>query len=190
MKISLDKTEIKIIESTLKALVENNNPTTIKIAKTAGVSEVTIFRKFKSKKNLLEVTKDYYLNFVLTEIDQVFKYEENKKFDDLLKEIWWNILNFFETNINIFKVAIKDAFSAKIIEIVSKKILEKLTNLFQNAIANKKIRKINPQIAALNIYSMIFQPILLWRVYGAEPIDNLEEKLDGFLDILFNGIKY
>lgn len=193
MNSTYDKTERKIIEATLKTLNENGlaSTTSLKIAENAGVSEVTVFRRFQSKENLLKITKDYYLDYVLKEIDSAFTYDDEVDFELLLKEIWWNILNFFEDNLNIFKVAIEGTFSRKdneMIKRVSDKILAKLIVLFENGMKSGKIRKINPKVAALNVYSVIFQSIILWRIYGGEPIDNIDEILDDFLDIFFKGL--
>lgn len=194
MDSSYDKTEKRIIEATLKTLYENGSaPTTSrKIAENAGLSEVTIFRRFKSKDNLLKITKQYYIDYVLEEINNIFKYDNTKNFRDLLKEMGFEILNFFKTNLIIIKVAMEDVFSKennKIIEIISDKIIENLVEIFENAIKNNKIREINTKIAAFNIYSVIFQSIILKSIYGGEEIVDIDKKLDSFLDIFFNGIK-
>ena len=51
MEVPIDKTSQKIMNATIKLLEKHGitETTTAKIAKTAGVSEVTIFRKFKNK---------------------------------------------------------------------------------------------------------------------------------------------
>ena len=85
----------------------------------------------------------------------------------------------------------EDVFSKEdnqIIEIVSEKILKNLVEIFENAIKNNKIREINTKVAAFNVYSVIFQSIILGRIYGEEEIIDIDEKLDSFLDIFFRGI--
>jgi len=61
----------KIINATFNILQKEGiqKATTKKIAAEAGVIEVTIFRNFKNKKNLIEITKDHY--------EGVFKYNIN-----------------------------------------------------------------------------------------------------------------
>ena len=53
-------TDEKIINATFEILQEEGlaKATTKKIAAKAGVNEVTIFRNFKNKKNLIETTKE------------------------------------------------------------------------------------------------------------------------------------
>ncbi len=43
-----------------------------KIAKKAEVSEVTVFRKFKSKDDLLKIAKIYYSDYFLEKIKDIF----------------------------------------------------------------------------------------------------------------------
>ncbi|MDO5849255.1 MAG: TetR/AcrR family transcriptional regulator [Methanobrevibacter sp.] len=188
-----DKTEKRIIEATLQTLLENglSSTTTVKIAKNADLNEVTIFRRFKSKANLLKETKNYYLNFALNEIGNVFKYDENKDFDVLLNEIFIDIINFFENNMDIIQVAIDVNFTlgnTHIVDAVTNKIIDNLTKIFENAMKSKKIRKVNPKMAAFNIYSIIFQTFIHWRIYGGEQIPNLDKQIADFLDMFLNGI--
>ncbi len=193
MEVDLDKTSKKIVEATIKLLEKEGvtGTTTIKIAKSAGVSEVTIFRKFKNKENLLKTTKQYYLNYFLEEIDNVFRYDENKKISELLKDIWWNILDFLDNNINIIQISVEDRRNTedtRIVTEISDKIINNLTEIFQKSIEKGEIRDINPTVAALNVYSMIFQSLLLWKFFGKEPVEDLNTYLNDFLNIFLNGI--
>lgn len=74
MEIELDKTEQKIVDATIFLLDKEgmNGTTTKKIAKKAEVSEVTVFRKFKSKDNLLKIAKIYYSDYFLEKISDIF----------------------------------------------------------------------------------------------------------------------
>lgn len=193
MGVTIDKTSKKIIDATIKLLEKHGitQTTTIKIAKTAGVSEVTIFRKFKNKENLLKTTKEYYLNYFLQQIDNIFQYDENKELSELLKDIWWNIVDFLDKNNNIIQISIKEKpkkEDTQLITDISEKIINNLTIIFQKKIEKKEIRKINTKVAALNIYSMIFQSLLLWKFFGKEPVEDLNTYLNDFLNIFLNGI--
>lgn len=58
-----NSTDEKIIRATFGILQKEGfaKATTKKIAAEAGVNEVTVFRKFQNKNNLVEITKEYYL---------------------------------------------------------------------------------------------------------------------------------
>ena len=60
MLFERENTEEKIIRATFNIVQKEGvqKATTKKIAAEAGVNEVTIFRKFENKKNLIESTKD------------------------------------------------------------------------------------------------------------------------------------
>ena len=63
MNIQTESTEDKIISATFRLIRKDgiDKVTTKKIAAEAGVNEVTIFRKFNNKQNLVEITKDHYM---------------------------------------------------------------------------------------------------------------------------------
>ena len=68
MLFERENTEEKIITATFNIVQKEGvqKATTKKIAAEAGVNEVTIFRKFENKKNLIEATKDYYMAKLLS----------------------------------------------------------------------------------------------------------------------------
>ena len=54
---------------------------------------------------------------------------------------------------------------SQVITEISKKIINNLNIIFQKKNRKKEIRKINTKVAALIIYSMIFQSVLLWKFF-------------------------
>jgi AcrR family transcriptional regulator len=71
----MDETEQKILDAALSVLVSRGYEgiTTRRIAEAAGVNEVTLFRKFQSKENILREVTIRNLNSALTTIDSMFK---------------------------------------------------------------------------------------------------------------------
>ena len=67
-------TDEKIIKATFGILQREGfaKATTKKIASEAGVNEVTIFRNFKNKNNLVETTKNYYLQLLISKLEEIF----------------------------------------------------------------------------------------------------------------------
>jgi len=70
MKLEIDNTSEKIIKASLIVLKKEGftKATTKKIAAEAGVNEITIFRKFENKKNLIDATKEYHLKNIILAI--------------------------------------------------------------------------------------------------------------------------
>lgn len=194
MEIELDKTEQKIIDATIFLLDKEgmNGTTTKKIAKKAEVSEVTVFRKFKSKDNLLKIAKIYYSDYFLEKISDIFTNYEDTDLESLLKNTWWKLVNFLDNNLDIIKIALDELMSSpeeeKIFSKFSDEVLKNLTNIFQEQIDKGKIRKINPSAAALTVFSVIVEGIIFWKFESKVSNDDTNKYLDDFLDIFINGI--
>ena len=79
MDLELDSTSEKIVSATFKLLQKDGSEkaTTKKIAAEAGVNEVTIFRKFENKKNLIEITKQYYLQVLINTLEEIFVFDDS-----------------------------------------------------------------------------------------------------------------
>ncbi|MDP3484393.1 MAG: helix-turn-helix domain-containing protein, partial [Methanobacteriaceae archaeon] len=71
----MDNTEDRILDATIKLLDEVgwDGATTKKIAAEAGVNEVTLFRKFKTKNLLLEAAKNRGAINFLEELEELLK---------------------------------------------------------------------------------------------------------------------
>lgn len=194
MEIELDKTEQKIVDATIFLLDKEgmNGTTTKKIAKKAEVSEVTVFRKFKSKDNLLKIAKIYYSDYFLEKISDIFINYEDTDLESLLKHIWGKLVNFLDNNLDIIKIALDELMSnpeeEKIFSKFSDEVLKILTNIFQEQIDKGKIRKINPSAAALTVFSVIVEGIIFWKFESKVSNDDTNKYLDDFLDIFINGI--
>ncbi|WP_278823637.1 TetR/AcrR family transcriptional regulator [Methanobrevibacter smithii] len=194
MEIELDKTEQKIVDATIFLLDKEgmNGTTTKKIAKKAEVSEVTVFRKFKSKDNLLKIAKIYYSDYFLEKISDIFTNYEDTDLESLLKNTWWKLVNFLDNNLDIIKIALDELMSSpeeeKIFSKFSDEVLKNLTNIFQEQIDKGKIRKINPSAAALTVFSVIVEGIIFWKFESKVSNDDTNKYLDDFLDIFINGI--
>ena len=194
MEIELDKTEQKIVDATIFLLDKEgmNGTTTKKIAKKAEVSEVTVFRKFKSKDNLLKIAKIYYSDYFLEKISDIFTNYEDTDLESLLKNRWWKLVNFLDNNLDIIKIALDELMSSpeeeKMFSKFSDEVLKNLTNIFQEQIDKGKIRKINPSAAALTVFSVIVEGIIFWKFESKVSNDDINKYLDDFLDIFINGI--
>lgn len=194
MEIELDKTEQKIVDATIFLLDKEgmNCTTTKKIAKKAEVSEVTVFRKFKSKDNLLKIAKIYYSDYFLEKISDIFTNYEDTDLESLLKHIWGKLVNFLDNNLDIIKIALDELMSnpeeEKIFSKFSDEVLKNLTNIFQEQIDKGKIRKINPSAAALTVFSVIVEGIIFWKFESKVSNDDTNKYLDDFLDIFIKGI--
>ena len=72
---------------------------------------------------------------------------------------------------------------------INETVTNKLTEFFTIKIKQNEIKNINPEILSLSIFSIIFEAMLLWKVYGKTPKYSIHKYSEDFLDIILNGIK-
>ena len=195
MKIELDNTEEKIVRATFDIIQKEgvSKATTKRIAAEAGINEVTVFRKFTNKQNLVEITKDYHFQILIDKLDKIFDFREDEETEEYLRNNFIELANLPEAEFSIIKVALEDvrAVSDKklLIAQITDTILDKFEEFFTLQIDEGRIRKVNPRVLGTLCYSITFQSLVLWKIYS----ENVEK--DGidysteFLDILYNGIR-
>jgi len=194
MEIKNESTEDKIINASFRVLEKNgiSGTTTRKIANEAGVSEVTLFRKFKSKKSLLNTAKKEYTFYLLEKLDEIFDFDEDISLEDYLKSVFDDLITLSDNELSILKIGLEEIrgmpFEDKVLSKVADKVISRLSEFFKLQIKKGNIRNVNPDILALNIYSVLFESIVLWKIYGKKPNNSISQYSLDFLDILLNGI--
>ena len=195
MLFEKENTEEKIITATFNIVQREGvqKATTKKIAAEAGVNEVTIFRKFENKKNLIEDTKDYYMKKLLSRLEETFDYDEDESIEDYLKHCFHGILDFSQEDISIIRVAmqeIKGETDKKLlISHITDTIINKMGEFFKLQLEKVVIKNVNSKAISVMCFSIIFQSTILWQIYGNNADIDSDIFADDYLDIIFNGIK-
>ena len=190
----MQDTEDKILDATIKLLDKDGwkGATTKRIASEAGVNEITLFRKFHNKEQLLKAAKKRSANKFLDELELLFKIEDNGDIKTYLMTIWKNASKMIGKQINLIRISMEEVrgipFEEKVLPKISKMIIEHLVNYFQKKIDKGLIRSIDPEVAALNIFSIVFQMEIVWKIYDQKPPLNYESVMENFLEIFLNGI--
>ena len=190
-----NSTDEKIIQATFGILQKEgfSKATTKKIAAEAGVNEVTIFRKFQNKQNLVEITKEYYLERFLEKLEVIFDYNDEDEIEDYLHSNFVGLLDLSEDDFSIIKIAMEEVRDIpekkQLISRITSIIIDKLEEFFILQIEKEKIRAIDSRVVAGMCFSITFQSIILWKVYDKQPSVETEKYAKNFLDILYNGIK-
>ncbi len=191
----LNSTDIKIIEATFGILQKEGftKATTKKIAAEAGVNEVTIFRNFKNKNNLVEITKEYYLELYLQKMEEIFDYDEDDEIEDYLHSNFVGLLHLSDNDFSIIKVAMEEVRDTperkQLISRITNVVIGKLEDFFKSQIEKGKVRAIDSRVLAGMCFSITFQSIILWKIYDKKPSVETDQYAKNFLDILYNGIK-
>ena len=185
----------KIVDATFEILRKEGveKATTKRIASAAGVNEVTIFRKFKNKNNLIEITKQYYMNILLSKLEDIFSFKGDEEIDEYLNSNFMGFLNLPEENLSIIKIAMEEVrdISGKklIISTITNTIIGKLEEYFKLQKEKGNIRDIDTRVLSVMCFSMTFQSIVLWKVYDNTTKVEAIEFGKNYLDMLLNGIK-
>ena len=142
-----NSTDKKIIKATFDILQKEGvtKTTTKKIAAEAGVNEVTIFRKFQNKKNLVEITKECYLQRYLDKMEEIFDFDEDFEIEDYLQSNFIGILNLPDEDSSIVRLALEEVRDTperkQLISRITGVIMGKLEEFFQSQIEKGKISK-------------------------------------------------
>ncbi|WP_405290952.1 TetR/AcrR family transcriptional regulator [Methanobrevibacter sp.] len=195
MNMEFNSTDEKIITATFGILQKEGviKATTKRIAAEAGVNEVTIFRKFQNKNNLIEVTKEYYTELFLKKLVQIFDYNEDDTIEEYLHNNFMGLLDLSDEDFSIIKVAIEEVRNIPEKKILMSRItttvIDKLEEFFIFQIDKEVIREVDSRVLAGMCFSITFQSIILWKIYNKEPSVETTYYAKNFLDILYNGIK-
>lgn len=187
-------TDKKIIEATFGILQREGfaKATTKKIASEAGVNEVTIFRNFTNKNNLVELTKDYYLQLLIGKLEEIFEFEEDEDIEEYLKISFFGILSLSEEDLSIIRVAMEevreDPEKDILISEITDVILNKLEEFFKLKIEKGIIREVNPKSLAIMCFGMLFQSVILWKIYNKDLEFETNYYADDLINIMFEGI--
>ena len=190
MLFERENTEEKIITATFNIV---QKATTKKIAAEAGVNEVTIFRKFENKRNLIEATKDYYMAKLLSQLEETFDFDEDDSIEEYLKRSFHGILDFSQEYINIIRVAMQEIKGTSdkklLISQITDTIINKMEEFIKLQLEKGTIKNVNSKALSLMCFSIIFQSTILWQIYGNNADIDSDYFADDYLDIIFNGIK-
>ena len=190
-----NSTDEKIIKATFGILQKEGvtKATTKKIAAEAGVNEVTIFRNFQNKNNLIEVTKEFYLGKFLKKLEEIFDFNDDDEIEEYLQSNFIGLLNIPENDFSIVKVAMEEVRDIpgrkQLISRISATVIDKLEEFFKFQIEKGEIRSVDARVLAGMSFSITFQSVILWNVYDLEPSVETDKYAKNFLDIFYNGIK-
>ena len=195
MNIQTESTEDKIISATFRLIRKDgiDKVTTKKIAAEAGVNEVTIFRKFNNKQNLVDITKDHYMELFLNKMEEIFSFDEDISIEQYLKDNFFGLLNLSDEEFSVLKVAMEEggeiSDGKRLISQINDVILDNIEEFFKLQIQKGEIKDINPRALSIMCFGVTFQSIVLWKVYNKTPSVETEQYFQEYLNIIFNGIK-
>ncbi|SHH22801.1 TetR/AcrR family transcriptional regulator [Tepidibacter thalassicus] len=196
-------TQEKIFNAALKVFSEKgfSGATTSEISKEAGVAEGTIFRYYKTKKDILRgVMLEYVERFEefanLESLKKIIRENKDKSIEEILKIILLDRYKVFEKNYNIMKVIHYEMqFHEDIKSMYIEKIREKEYQMSNYIFKQIKINKEEYKNIDYKLISRIFRGMMFGVFFQRrsemekDNIIPIEKEIDVMIDVFFNGIK-
>jgi AcrR family transcriptional regulator len=135
--VEMDKVEERILDSAMKVFSIDGykGATTIKIASEANVNEITIFRKFNSKENLLKMVIEKNNLETLEKLDSILCREKNVDTEICVKTLGINLKKLLDDRMDfIIMLMIEGRKRPELNQLYClfrKKMLEHLRDYFQ-----------------------------------------------------------
>ncbi|MCZ7392537.1 MAG: TetR/AcrR family transcriptional regulator [Candidatus Methanoperedens sp.] len=196
----MDETEQKILDAAMKVFASEGykGATTRRIAQEANVAELTLFRKFQSKDNLLKEVLIKKREPVLSVLDSLFRMEEEADLTTSLHNLGKNIAKTMKDRMKereylmfMFMLIEEGRRRPEVAEIFSSIFqmnIARLSEYFELQIKNGKMRNVNPRSAALVFVSYFVHTSLLKGVLSDDVLGDSEKEFEEFIDIFTNGI--
>lgn len=198
----MEDTEQRILDAALRVFASEGytGATTRRIAKEANVAEVTLFRKFKSKENLM---KELLINnrtvfSSLDDLSHLFQKEKDVDLETELRILGKNIAKSMRDRkkdskrqmfmLMLFEEGRRRPEVAEALSSLLQMSINPLSEYFELQIKNGKMRTINSRSAALIFVGYFVHTSLLREVVGDGFLGNNDEEIDRFIDIFTKGI--
>lgn len=191
--ITMDRTKQKIMDAAVKVIAKDGyeGSTTRGIAQEAGVSEVTLFRKFKSKENILREVIIMRSNEVLQTFDSLVISEKGADLETGIRDIGRVVMNIIEENLDLVFIGIEEGRRrpeiADIIMNVFQQGIGLLSQFFEMQIKSGRMKNTNTKALALALLSHHYFVNILKGLNGEEALD-INSETEVFIDIFTRGI--
>lgn len=196
---SVNKEDL-ILDAALKIFEQKgfNAATTSEIAKEAGIAEGTIFRYFKTKKDILRSIQikaiEIFAPQVISKPVKILKNSENKSEKEIMKEILKERVMFATEHFPIAKIVLTEALlhddiRQSILDNIVLKAKSIFDEFFDKMAAEGKFRNVD-KMCAMRLFIGSFITLVgyqyLFNVKFSK--DDLDREVDKTVDILLNGL--
>ncbi len=177
-----------------------NATSTSEIALKAGVAEGTIFRHFKTKKDILIRVLDCFLEkvatkFVLKPLNDILETNNGIHVKELLKIIILDRLSFMDKNSEMLWILITEMkyhpdLKERVVNNICSKALKIIEDVFDYGYTRGEVRKTDHTTAQTIFLGLVISIILQYKIFPEimPSSKTMEESINNALDLLFDGI--
>jgi len=197
----IPKRQLDILDAATKIFAEKGfeGGRTSDIAKEANISEGTIFRYFKTKKDLLvglliPLIVKFFKPLMFKSIEKIMNNEKNESINVVLKNIMLDRIALIKKNEPLVKtVMVESIYHPELLEPLQKEIVPKIVPIvdkfFKDNIENGDLREIDPRLITKSLISLVAGFSILSNTFPEVfKIDEDEKEIEKIVDILINGI--
>ena len=197
----ISKRQWDILDAAIKIFSEKGyeGGRTSDIAKEANISEGTIFRYFKTKKDLLigllmPLVVKFFRPLMFKSVEKIMDNEKNETIDVVLKNLMLDRMSLIKKNAPLVKtVLVESIYHPELLEPLQKdvapKIIPIIDKFFKDNIEKGNLRDLDPRLMSRSLVSLLAGFLILSNslpeVFKTEGNEKDIEKL---VDILINGI--
>jgi AcrR family transcriptional regulator len=193
--------QLKILEAAILVFSEKGfeGSRTSDIAKEADVAEGTIFRYYKTKKDLLMgimfplVTK-FFRPLIMRSAEQIVKNQADKPTREVLKAVFLDRLKLVRKNMPLIKIVVVESlYHPELLKPIQEKLMPEIVG-FVDSIINKNIkegnfREVDARLITRTSMSLLAGYLILTTVYpDMFPTENDETEVEKIVDVLLNGV--
>jgi AcrR family transcriptional regulator len=198
----MTKRQWQILEAAIKVFAEKGYEAsrTSEIAKEAEVAEGTIFRYYKTKKDLLKgllvpMLIKVFRPLMFRSIERIIENKENHSIRDIFKSIYLDRLALVKKNKPLIKtVMIEAQYHPELLKPIQEQIAPKLIPIIDQFIEQKikdgTLKDIEPRLITRTTISLLIGYVILTNTLPTVfTVDNDEEEIEKIIDILLTGIQ-
>lgn len=198
----ITKRQWQIINAAIKIFAEKGfeGARTSEIAKEADVAEGTIFRYYKTKKDILmglilPLIVKFFRPLMLQSAERILENKEDKPIEEVLQALFLDRLDLIEHNLPLIKtVLIESTYHPELLNVVQNEIGARVipfVNAFiENNIKSDNFRQMDTLVITRTIMSLLIGNIVVSNVFSDTfKTGSNEEEIKKVIDILLNGVK-
>ncbi|MTK13957.1 MAG: TetR/AcrR family transcriptional regulator [Clostridiaceae bacterium] len=197
----MTKRQWQILEAAVKVFSAKgfDGSRTSEIAKEADVAEGTIFRYYKTKKDLLMglliplITK-FFRPMILDSAERIIKNEEDKPVTEVLNDLLIDRYYLIDKNLPLIKTMFMEAaYQPELLGTLQKDLAPKIIpfiNFFiESNIKNNNFRDLEPKLVTRTLMSLLLGYVIFSNTFpDFFQGENHEDELRKIVDIFLNGV--